>query len=352
MNVVFNTLDDQPKISIIIPTYQRARLLHNAINSVLCQTYSNFQVCVYDNCSSDETQDIVKQLMKNDPRIKYHRHQKNIGMIANYKFSFEQINTPFFSFLSDDDTIFPCYFETALNDFQQHPDAGFVACSIHAIDQNGNFLRDSLSEWNKEGYIASPEGLYEMIRPPKYPIPTGVLFNRSVIQHVKPNWSEELQLLWDPDYLIQIAAQFPIVINKKKCGHFLAHSNAFSTSFYEKLHYTAKPMKILLSTNKRMLLRLKRNKNILKEVRKKGSKILKAGFQETSRYFLRHYYRSRKHKDFFYCLCVSFIYFGFDRQLAKEMVQKMSVKAYSFLQTMKSKLKRIIKICIGLQKEN
>ena len=92
-----------PKITCIIPTYQRPDLLKRAINSVLNQTYADFQICIYDNASGDETANTVAAFKKKDTRIHYTLHEKNIGMMANYQLAISKVNTPFFCILSDDD---------------------------------------------------------------------------------------------------------------------------------------------------------------------------------------------------------------------------------------------------------
>lgn len=334
-------MEKGPQVSIIIPTYQRAQLLSNAIASVLDQTYSDFQLCIYDNCSNDETQAVVEQFMIKDSRIKYHRHPSNLGMIANYQFSFEKINTPFFSFLSDDDILLPCFLETAVNDFIKYPDAGFVACDIHVLDYKGNVLRESLSEWQKEGYFPACTGLFEMIDPPKYPIPTGILFNRQLTKDIEPDWSEELQLLWDPDYLIQITSQFPIVINRKKCGYFIAHSEAFSTGFYGQLYSSSKSLKILACANKKMVTRLHQNPNLLPEVKKKTIRTLNEGYKRTGRYYMNYYLKGGKYRNFLHCFLICFVYYGFDRHVFKDIAREIKSKMSMFYHKIRSRLPRI-----------
>jgi len=66
-----------PKVSVIIPTFNRALLIMRAIESVLDQTYQDFEVIVVDDGSSDETQKVLRDLK--DERIRYFRHEKNLG---------------------------------------------------------------------------------------------------------------------------------------------------------------------------------------------------------------------------------------------------------------------------------
>jgi len=86
----------EPVITTIIPTYRRPNLLRRAIISVLNQTYPNFQLCIYDNASGDETPEVVAEFAKHDSRIKYYCHPENIGALNNFNYGMERVNTPFF----------------------------------------------------------------------------------------------------------------------------------------------------------------------------------------------------------------------------------------------------------------
>jgi Glycosyltransferases involved in cell wall biogenesis len=92
-------------ISVIIPTYNRAEMLREAIESVLSQTYENFELLILDNCSPDHTPDVVASF--NDARIKYLRHQCNIGAIANWAYGVHWAQGKYLSILGDDDKYKP-----------------------------------------------------------------------------------------------------------------------------------------------------------------------------------------------------------------------------------------------------
>jgi glycosyltransferase involved in cell wall biosynthesis len=220
-------------ITTIITTHRRPLLAKRAVNSVLRQANHQFQVCVYDNSPDDETEKIMLELAKQDSRIKYHHHSKNIGMMANYKYAFAKIDTPYFSLLSDDDFLLPCFFETALEGFRQFPDTAFSACGVLQLTEGGNVIGDPLSLWTTEGYYSAPKGLLEMIKTRgRFPVPTGILFQNRFVKNEMPDFSQDIEFYWDPDYLLRIAARFPIVINKKHCGVYLAHPQSFSGEFY------------------------------------------------------------------------------------------------------------------------
>lgn len=95
----------QHLVSVIIPTYNRAEYLRQAIESVLAQSYKNFELLVLDNCSPDHTPDVVASF--NDHRIKYLRHQCNIGAFANWTYGVFLAKGKYLSILGDDDIYKP-----------------------------------------------------------------------------------------------------------------------------------------------------------------------------------------------------------------------------------------------------
>jgi glycosyltransferase involved in cell wall biosynthesis len=213
-------------ITMIIPTYRRPKLLKRAISSALNQTYPHIQVQIYDNASGDETEQIVRNFIEKDSRVKYHCHPENIGMLGNYRYGLSEVKTPYFSFLSDDDVLLPWFYEEALHGFQQFPECAFSAASTIIMSEEGKIIRVPLDLWGKEGYLEPPEGLFEMIS--KYPVPTCILFHRKYINKISIDMDNPLA--WDCDFLIQIAAQYPIFVSKRPCGIFLSHKSSYSNS--------------------------------------------------------------------------------------------------------------------------
>jgi glycosyltransferase involved in cell wall biosynthesis len=71
-----------PRVTVVIPTFNRARFLPVAVDSVLAQTYGDFRLLIADNASTDETADIVARY--DDARIDYVRRPENLGITANH----------------------------------------------------------------------------------------------------------------------------------------------------------------------------------------------------------------------------------------------------------------------------
>jgi glycosyltransferase involved in cell wall biosynthesis len=215
---------EKPLITTIIPTYNRSHLLRRAISSVCNQTVPHFQVCVYDNASSDETEQVVRESIKNDSRIKYHRHTQNIGMMGNYKYALSLVNTPYFSLLSDDDLLFPEFYEETMKGFAQFPDAIFSATSTLIISTEKKINSVPLDQWDRDGYFQPPEGLLQVMK--GFPVPTSIIFRREVLDLVPIDF--ENPIVWDPDFLIQISSRFPIFTSKKPTGILINSTFSFS----------------------------------------------------------------------------------------------------------------------------
>ena len=101
-------------VSCVVPSYNRAHLLKEAIESTLCQTYSNWEMIIVDDRSTDDTAEVVAEYRKKDPRIKYYLNpEKGVSLARNYGIRMAQ--GEYIAFLDDDDLNMPHRFESQLN---------------------------------------------------------------------------------------------------------------------------------------------------------------------------------------------------------------------------------------------
>ncbi|MDD5327112.1 MAG: glycosyltransferase [Phycisphaerae bacterium] len=97
--------ENKPAISIVIPTYNRSRLLVRAVTSVLNQSYSNFELIIVDDASTDNTEEVVSSF--NDERIRYIRHEKNKGEAAARNTGIKSAKYGYIAHQDSDDEWFP-----------------------------------------------------------------------------------------------------------------------------------------------------------------------------------------------------------------------------------------------------
>lgn len=112
-------------VSILIPTYNRAALLKRAVESALKQNYGNIEIVISDNCSSDDTEEIISKF--SDDRIRYFANQKNIGPILNWRLSLKRAMGGLSIILCDDDFFLDeQYIEKAVKLFIKYPSMNLV----------------------------------------------------------------------------------------------------------------------------------------------------------------------------------------------------------------------------------
>jgi glycosyltransferase involved in cell wall biosynthesis len=117
-----------PKASVIIPTHNRATLLPRAMNSVLSQTFTDFELIIVDDASQDNTERVVRSI--SDPRIRYLRHEIGRGGAAARNSGIREAKGKFIAFLDDDDEWLPAKLEKQIAVFcrQTNNDLGVVLC--------------------------------------------------------------------------------------------------------------------------------------------------------------------------------------------------------------------------------
>ncbi len=129
------------RVSVIVPTFNRASFLVEAIESVLRQDYSDLEVVISDNASSDYTADVGSYFSK-DPRVKYFRNSENIGMVRNWhKAVFEYATGDWFLLLSDDDILTnPKFISQAVEIIKSSKDVAIVYSNSYIFDEALNTI--------------------------------------------------------------------------------------------------------------------------------------------------------------------------------------------------------------------
>ena len=122
------------RVVCLIPTYNRARWLGGAIESILAQTHRDFRLIVADNASTDGTAEIVAGF--DDPRIEYVRRAENCGLNEHYNGWFASVEGEFLFIVPDDDRLLPDALERALAALEANPRAAFVHGQVDVIDEH------------------------------------------------------------------------------------------------------------------------------------------------------------------------------------------------------------------------
>jgi glycosyltransferase involved in cell wall biosynthesis len=132
----------RPRVSIGMPVYNGERFLRDALDSILSQTFENFEVIISDNASTDGTQEVCQAYMAQDRRIHYFRNETNLGASRNYNRVFELSSGEYFKWVAHDDVCAPDFLLRCVEVLDQ--DASVVLCYPRArhIDEHGKFMQD------------------------------------------------------------------------------------------------------------------------------------------------------------------------------------------------------------------
>jgi glycosyltransferase involved in cell wall biosynthesis len=131
-------------VTIIMPTFERARYLREAIDSALAQTFGDFVLSIGDNSRNDHTEQIVREY--DDPRIRYRRHPENLGQQGNWLWLIDDAQTPLVASLHDDDVWCPTFLERTIPHIVDDPTVSMVFADYDLIDQDGAYLADETAE--------------------------------------------------------------------------------------------------------------------------------------------------------------------------------------------------------------
>lgn len=141
-----------PKVTVCIPTYNRCDYLKYSINSVLQQSYPDFELIICDDGSTDNTPEIVNQF--NDSRLRYLRHQENIGRSRNMRSGFANSQGDYFLKFDDDDAITADFLGKTVAVLDRHQEVDFV-CTNHWVigpnhQRNEQATQENCARWGKD----------------------------------------------------------------------------------------------------------------------------------------------------------------------------------------------------------
>lgn len=210
------------KVSVIIPTYNRALFLHDAITSVLKQTYQDFEILVIDDCSKDNTQEIVSSF--HDKRIRYIRHEANKGEAGSRNTGIRNSNAEYVAFLDDDDEWLPEKLKLQVDLIKNSPpEVGGVYTSYVQVDRTKKKI---LWQWipKKRGNI-----YHDMFIKNYVGTPSTVILKRECFESVGL-FDESLTYATDYDMWIRISKEFHFEYIDESLVKYCIHENRLSAN--------------------------------------------------------------------------------------------------------------------------
>lgn len=169
-----------PRVTIGLPIYNGQNYLAQTMDSILAQTYRDFEIIISDNASTDQTESICREYAARDERVHYYRNETNIGASANYNRVFELGQGAYFKWAAHDDLLAPTYLERCVEVLDRYPDVVLAYTQAKAIDDKGNIVKI----YPGKHHFASPvprERFYEFVLDPHPVVAVFGLMRREVL---------------------------------------------------------------------------------------------------------------------------------------------------------------------------
>jgi glycosyltransferase involved in cell wall biosynthesis len=215
-----------PKVDVIIPAYNAARYLPAAIESVIAQTFEDWQIVLVDDGSTDNTADVVAPFVDRlGPKLKYIQ-QPNRGLPAVARnVAIANSSAEFLALLDADDVWLPCRLSESLQCFEGRPQVGLTYGFNDRIDSEGKILDTfDRKQEHGEGRIAP----YIYMRKIDLPCPT-ITFRRKCVDEVGPfDESRSLRGIEDRDLWLRIALRYEVAFVPKVVAHYRVSPNSLS----------------------------------------------------------------------------------------------------------------------------
>jgi glycosyltransferase involved in cell wall biosynthesis len=129
-----------PAVSIGMPVYNGARFIQEALDSVLAQTYADFELIISDNASTDGTEAICRKYASKDTRVTYIRQPANAGSCSNFNYVLEHARGTYFTWLAHDDCLDPSFLDVMVRYLNEHADVVLCSGDVRVVE-DGDVLR-------------------------------------------------------------------------------------------------------------------------------------------------------------------------------------------------------------------
>ncbi|MCD4694407.1 glycosyltransferase family 2 protein [bacterium] len=238
-----------PKVSVIIPTYNRADFLREAINSVLKQSFKDFELIVVDDGSTDNTKKIVLDFQERDERIKYY-YQKNSGGAASPKnFGIKKSSSDLIAILDSDDKWLSQKLEKQINFLEVNQGVDFIACDYFLVSK-----RSAKKDLVK---IIRVKNVLENVLMRDYIGPGSGMIYRKKVFDVIGGFDEKLKSGQDWDMRIRLAGKFKFDFINEPLFYYFIHdgriTNTLGDDKKNDINYIFEKHGELYENNKRVL---------------------------------------------------------------------------------------------------
>jgi glycosyltransferase involved in cell wall biosynthesis len=210
-------------VSIIIPTYNHSKLLKECVKSLLAQTYSDLEIIIVDDGSTDDTSESIRTITDKHPRVKYYS-RPHLGICAARNFGLDNANGELIGFFDSDDLWPPDYIETMVKALKAKPDFG-AAYSRSMRYSDGEIC-------GQYGAVANPPSgciTADLFTGKPFILPSSVIFRKNVWNELR--WDEAIsRIAEDLDVFLRISMRTKFIYVPDTFATHRKHDNSISAT--------------------------------------------------------------------------------------------------------------------------
>ncbi|MBO9541914.1 glycosyltransferase family 2 protein [bacterium] len=189
------------RITVGIPTFNRANYLSQAVESVLAQDFEDFELLVVDNASTDHTPEVMEAFVRRDARVRYVRNAANLGMGGNWWRLVDLAHHAYLKMLMDDDLLKPGCLSAFDRAIDQAPTASLIASLSDLVDDRGTVISRHSARYAPDALVPGAVMLRFLLRwTNQIGCPTNVMFKRdALLPYAEAVWRDAPNS-WSPDF--------------------------------------------------------------------------------------------------------------------------------------------------------
>lgn len=189
--------ENMPLVSVVLPVYNGEAFLNEALESLVEQTYTNWEAIIVDDCSTDSSPQIAKSYVEKDARFRYYRNEQNKKLPASLNEGFSHANGLLYTWISDDNSFKPDALEVMVEYLERNQDIDLVYTDITRIDsskQPVSFPR----------YPSNPRMIHV------YNVVQACFLYRAAVDKRLSGYAEDLFLVEDYDFWLRASRYFKL----------------------------------------------------------------------------------------------------------------------------------------------
>ncbi|MBE9228317.1 glycosyltransferase [Phormidium sp. LEGE 05292] len=210
-------------LSILMPVYNAKQYLAETIESVLSQTYKEFELIIINDSSTDNSLEIIKSYAEKDRRIKVFSHQSNQGIVSTLNWGLDLAENELIVRIDADDLMLPIRLERQVAFMMEHPDVAVASSYVYYIDQKGRLIGNYQPKYITKAAVDEAFQKNELI---SFHHPA-VIMRKSVVQEFG-GYRQDLELAQDLDLWNRIVEKYPVLVQPEFLTKYRIHGSSIS----------------------------------------------------------------------------------------------------------------------------